>query len=187
MRWIFCQTAIGATFIALASIAAADTVNDKMKAWTSFQDGKASYEQQQYAQAFSDFLRAAKRGLPEAQMSVGYQYETGQGVMPNPGQAKRWYLAAFTQRLPAAAAKLGTLYQEGKLVRQNAVIANAFMRVFRTWAPGETGEALVKVTAEALDDDKKALAERLADKMLAHPSDVSSILERASRVGTPIF
>lgn len=67
-------------------------------------------------EAFGLFLEAAKAGDTGAQMSVGYLYDTGQGVRASRTQAMHWYRQAAQQGKAAAATNIGAIYRdEGRL------------------------------------------------------------------------
>lgn len=59
------------------------------------------------------YRRAAEKGHAPAQTVLGYLYEKGQGVSPDPAQAVVWYRKAADQGLPDALFNLGRVYQHG--------------------------------------------------------------------------
>ena len=66
---------------------------------------------------------AAEQGSAKAQHSLGYMYETGQGVPQDYKQAVIWYQKAAEQGHSIALSLLGILYVEGKGVPQNYKVA----------------------------------------------------------------
>lgn len=68
-------------------------------------------------------LLPAQQGDPQAQLFVGYLYETGQGVRQDYAEAIRWYRKAAEQGNTIAQAQLGNMYRLGKGVSQSYVMA----------------------------------------------------------------
>jgi uncharacterized protein len=69
--------------------------------------------------ALRENLLPAQQGDPQAQVFVGYLYETGQGVQQNYPRAAQWYWKAAEQGNPTAQYQLGNMYHQGKGVSQN--------------------------------------------------------------------
>ncbi len=59
--------------------------------------------------------RAAKHGLPEAQILLGTAYETGMWTDPDPQQALTWFTQAARQNFGPAQFELAAIYYEGRL------------------------------------------------------------------------
>ena len=68
-------------------------------------------------------LLPAQQGDPQAQLFVGYLYETGQGVTRNYVTAAQWYHKAAEQGNTIAQSQLGNMYRLGKGVPQNYILA----------------------------------------------------------------
>jgi TPR repeat protein len=67
-------------------------------------------------EAFRLFLELAREGDADAQVGVGYCYDTGQGVQHSRTDAMHWYRKAVQQGSAAAANNIGTIYRdEGRL------------------------------------------------------------------------
>ncbi len=66
------------------------------------QEGKESFQQQDYEGAMSKLLPAAKRGDPDAEYAVGYMFFYGKGVIENQAEGKEWISAAAKQGQPQA-------------------------------------------------------------------------------------
>ncbi len=73
--------------------------------------------------ALRENLLPAQQGDPQAQVFVGYLYETGQGVRQNYPKAAQWYWKAAEQGNSIAQYQLGTMYHLGKGVSQNYGLA----------------------------------------------------------------
>tara|TARA_B110000879_G_scaffold177914_1_gene232760 strand:- start:611 stop:913 length:303 start_codon:yes stop_codon:yes gene_type:complete len=59
--------------------------------------GQASYERQDYRQAFLRLEPVAKAGNMDAQYAIAYMYYNGQGVVENSQQARNWMQRAADQ------------------------------------------------------------------------------------------
>ncbi len=68
-------------------------------------------------------LLPAQQGDAQAQLFVGYLYETGQGVRQNYTKAAHWYRKAAEQGNAIAQIQLGNMYRLGKGVPQNYILA----------------------------------------------------------------
>ncbi|NLW66839.1 MAG: sel1 repeat family protein, partial [Bacteriovoracaceae bacterium] len=68
-------------------------------------------------------LLPARQGDPQAQLFVGFLYETGQGVRQDYSEAVRWYRKAAEQGNTIAQIQLGNMYRLGKGVSQSYVMA----------------------------------------------------------------
>lgn len=60
----------------------------------NLKEGIASFQIQDYRQAFVRLRPAAEHGSPEAQYAIGYMYYYGQGVIENRQKAWYWITAA---------------------------------------------------------------------------------------------
>jgi hypothetical protein len=67
-----------------------------------------------YRQALTWYRRAAEQNYPDAEFSLGYMYEQGEGVNRDYREAKRYYTAAAQQGHATAENNLGSLYEHGK-------------------------------------------------------------------------
>jgi TPR repeat protein len=61
------------------------------------------------AKAFDYAMKAADKGIPEAEYLVGVFYETGSGVQQNYTEAKRWYMRSASQSYHKAVSRLSQL------------------------------------------------------------------------------
>lgn len=62
-----------------------------------FQMGLRCADEENYQEAFSWYMKAAKKGVPGAQLFVGESYQFGEGVEQNLSEALNWYRAAAEQ------------------------------------------------------------------------------------------
>ncbi|MEO2196170.1 MAG: tetratricopeptide repeat protein [bacterium] len=77
-----------------------------------------------------DALRArAEAGVASAQFSLGFRYNTGQGVPQDYGEAARWYRLAADQGYASAQANLGGMYDNGQGVPEDDAEAVRWYRL----------------------------------------------------------
>ncbi len=98
-------------------------------------DASAELELGRFAQAKKDeaaaarwFVRAATRGLPEAERLAGIYYLQGSGVSEDLQQGREWLGRASEHGDAGASFVLSTLYAEGKRVPKDDVLSLAFCR-----------------------------------------------------------
>lgn len=76
----------------------------------SVRSGYAAYKRADYATAFSEWHRAARRGSAQAQYGIALLYERGLGVRTDKGEALAWYHEAAEKGHGPAQHRLGLLY-----------------------------------------------------------------------------
>lgn len=94
----------------------------------------------------------AAAGDAEAQWQLGLRYEKGDGVRKDGMRALAQYRKAADQKHRKACAKLSDLYERGRLVKRDPVLAAKY----KAWAEGGNGElavAQVKELAKEKDDE----------------------------------
>lgn len=87
------------------------------------QEGLAAYRSGNYALALQEFRHAAAAGDLTAIVSIGFMYLRGEGVSPDPQEARRWLQLAAEQGVAPAQHSLALLYYEGRGVERNAAVA----------------------------------------------------------------
>lgn len=105
----------------------------------------------------------ARQGDPQAQVFVGYLYETGQGVAQNFSQAAQWYWKAAEQGNPVAQFQLGNMYHLGKGVTQNYVMAYMWLDLAASRGNANARE-IRRVVAAKMDPADIAEAKRMAEE-----------------------
>jgi uncharacterized protein len=108
-------------------------------------------------------LLPAKQGDPQAQVFVGYLYETGQGVQQDFTQAAQWYLKAAEQGDTVAQLQLGNMYQLGKGVTQSYVMAYMWLDLAASRGNVNARE-IRRVVASKMDPSDIAEAKRMAEE-----------------------
>ena len=56
------------------------------------QQAHNAYNQKDFQTAFKLYGDLAEAGNPDAQASLGYMYQQGQGTAPNDAEALKWYI-----------------------------------------------------------------------------------------------
>lgn len=72
-----------------------------------------AYNRGDFAAAFTLYSELASTGQADAQASLGFMYQQGQGCEANEPQALEWYGRAAEQKQPYALYNLGILYANG--------------------------------------------------------------------------
>lgn len=88
---------------------------------TAYYEGLAAYERSDYVAAMVIFKQLALQGDALSQLYVGSMYERGEGVVPNIGEAIRWYQSSAAQGNVDAQINLAEIYSAGHLVEQDLV------------------------------------------------------------------
>ncbi len=89
-------------------------------------------EGEEFNAAIRENLLPAQQGDPQAQVFLGYLYETGQGVQQNFSRAAQWYWKAAEQGNAIAQYQLGNMYHLGKGVSQNYILAYMWLDLAAT-------------------------------------------------------
>ena len=86
-----------------------------VKAGEAWSKGEDQRDKGNLRSAFRLFLSAAKAGYSAAQVSVGYFYDVGVGIKPNPRKAMMWYQRAYRgggDCADCAANNIGTIWRD---------------------------------------------------------------------------
>ena len=86
---------------------------------SSFEQGLAAYEAEQYNEAFEIFMPLAEAGNVDAQGAIAGMYSEGRGVEQNFDRAIEWYRLAAEQGHPIAQNNLGLMLSENN--REEAI------------------------------------------------------------------
>ena len=91
---------------------------------------------------------AAEQGLVEAQFSLGFIYDNGNGVPQNDTEAVRWYRMAAEQGLAKAQSSLGYMYATGEGIPKDYVQAYAWSNIAASQGDEPAKENLEIITKE---------------------------------------
>jgi TPR repeat protein len=137
-----------------------------------YDDGQASFDAGDYQNAFARWHLLAKFGDPRAQNEIGWMYQHGLGIDPDPTQAARWYRKAAVQGLAVAQTNLGIMYNDGAGVARDPREA---ARLFDLAARQNDAAALNNLGV-------------LYDKGVGVPEDnrrAAELLQKAAELGHP--
>ncbi len=113
--------------------------------------------------AMKENLLPAQKGDPQAQVFVGYLYETGQGVRQDYSRAAQWYWKAAEQGNAAAQFQLGNMYHLGKGIAQNYVMAYMWLDLAAS-AGNLNAKDVRRTVAGKMSAAEIADAKRMADE-----------------------
>ena len=94
-----------------------------------FDAGQAAYDAGDYATALENWRPLAEQGDAIAQSSLGFMYDSGQGVPQDDAEAVRWYRLAAEQGHAATQGNLGFMYENGRGVLQDYTKAARWYRL----------------------------------------------------------
>jgi TPR repeat protein len=77
-----------------------------------FTEANTAWDNGNFRQAFTLFLRAAELGDRASQVDVGYFFDNGLSVKKNKKKALVWYYKAYKQGDAGAANNIGTVYRD---------------------------------------------------------------------------
>ena len=104
----------------------------------------------------------ASEGSAEAQWQLGQRYELGDGVKKNNMRAIAQYKKAAEQKHKKACAKLADLYESGKFVKKDPVLAAKY----KAWADGDNGELAAAQVRNTVEKNKEDEIETALDYIL---------------------
>ena len=84
-----------------------------------FQKGLAAFQAGDYATTLQEWTPLAEAGLAQAQTSLGFMYNNGNGVLQDYKEAVKWYRLAAEQGTASAQTNLGNKYKFGEGVLQD--------------------------------------------------------------------
>ena len=135
------------------------------QAQPGFDDGLLAYHRGDHSAALEIWRPLAERGHAASQYSLGLLYYRGEGVLPDPKQAAKWYRKAADQGDPDAQLNLGLMYAQGEGVKKNYVDAYKWFSLASAYyPPGENRDAAYRNrenVAAHLIDTQIEKAERL--------------------------
>lgn len=135
--------------ILFLSVAIALVLYGESRAGT-FEDGVAAFQRGDYAVAWENYIKAAKRGNVKAQINLGAMYDNGQGVSQNHKEAVKWYKLAATKGSVVAQFNLGAMYYAGLGVAQNYGEAVKWFRLAAAQGDEQAAKWLKKASIKKL-------------------------------------
>ena len=113
--------------------------------------------------------KAEEQGDADAQLSLGYMYYSGQGILQNYTEAFKWYRRAADQGLASAQFTLGVMYMKGQGVTQDFIQAHMWLNLSSASSVGDEQEKAATARdnlAAIMTIQKIGEAQRLARKWL---------------------
>ena len=108
------------------------------QAQPGFEDGLLAYHRGDHQAAMEIWRPLAEQGHAPAQYSLGLLYYRGEGVLPDPKRAAKWYHKAADQGDPDAQLNLGLMYAQGDGLKRNYLTAYKwFSLAFFHYSAGE--------------------------------------------------
>lgn len=91
-----------------------------------FREGSRLFNEGDFAGAIACYVRAAENGHLRAKCNLGFCYDRGRGVMPDPAQALKWYRSAAEQGDAAAQFHVAYCLDKGRGVEPDPAEAVKF-------------------------------------------------------------
>ena len=110
------------SFLFFSSVCLADWFAD-------WEDADHAYAAGDYATALKGWKALAEQGYDFGQVSLGYMYEEGKGVIQDYNAAVKWYRRAAENGNSKGQLHLGYMYANGKGVIQDFVIAHMWYNI----------------------------------------------------------
>jgi len=95
----------------------------------NYEDGFSAFEKKDYVTAINIWKKLAEAGNVKSQNSLGYMYETGNGVKKNLKEAFKWYKKSAEQGFSKGQYNVGLMYHAGRGVSQNFEAAAKWYRL----------------------------------------------------------
>ncbi len=132
----------------------------------AYQRGDAAYQRGDYATAIRELRPLAEQGVADAQTTLGFMYDKGQGVPRDHAKAVKWYHKAAEQGNAGAQYNLGVMYGKGQGVPQDYAQAHMWYNLAASrFPPGEGHDKAVKnrdILAEKMTPAQISEAQKLA-------------------------
>ena len=93
------------------------------------QKGAEALERGDYATVLREFEALGEQGVADAQNSLDFMYENGQGVTQDDAQSVKWLRLAAEQGYASAQNNLGLMYAKGRGVTQDYVQAHMWFNL----------------------------------------------------------
>lgn len=155
---------------------------------SDYEEGRAAYAAENYAEAVDRYGALAAEGVPEAAYELGKAYRYGNGVPRDSERAAEWLIAAVSQpnsRRPHASYHLGTMFMAGEGVPQDFVLARRLLEQAADGGYLRASLPLAQLYAEGKGVPRDAAKARELALRSAESGDVESYfwLLRAYRPG----
>jgi len=134
-------------------------------ALAGYEEGMEAFSRGDYATAFDELRPLADKGDPNAQFTLGFMYDYGQGVRRNAIEAIWWYRKAAEQGSAVAQFTLGGIYESGRGAPKDLIAAYRWYSLAaESLPPGEIRNTVI--------ERQDTVAGQLSDSELAHAREL---------------
>ena len=152
----------GLTLVCAGLICAGATAG---RALAGYEEGMDAFSRGDYATAFEELRPLADRGDPNAQFTLGFMYDYGQGVRRNAIEAIWWYRKAAEQGSAVAQFTLGGIYESGRGAPKDLIAAYRWYSLAAESLPaGEIRNTVM--------ERQSTVAGQLSDSELTHAREL---------------
>lgn len=115
----------------------------------------ALFDKGMFIEALEKYRLLAEAGSVEAQMRLGWMYQTGRGVKVNLDEARQWYLKAAEGKSPEARFYLGRLYRQERQYQEamswfrQSAMQNYLPSIYQLGVMYELGEGVERDKEQA--------------------------------------
>ena len=135
------------------------------RALAGYEEGMDAFSRGDYATAFEELRPLADRGDPNAQFTLGFMYDYGQGVRRNAIEAIWWYRKAAEQGSAVAQFTLGGIYESGRGAPKDLIAAYRWYSLAAESLPaGEIRNTVM--------ERQSTVAGQLSDSELTHAREL---------------
>jgi len=125
-------------------------------AWAGFDEGKAAFDEGDYAAAMAEWMPLAEAEDAEARYYVGLLFRNGWGVLRDDSEAARWWRLTGYQGHLNAPFNLGFMYENGQGVTSDDIEAAKWYRL----AAGQGDLDAMRNLKTVVEDRQKQTIER---------------------------
>ena len=160
-------------------------------ALAGYEEGMEAFSRGDYATAFEELRPLADRGDANAQFTLGFMYDYGQGVRRNAIEAIWWYRKAAEQGSAVAQFTLGGIYESGRGAPKDLIAAYRWYSLAaESLPPGEIRTTVIerqnKVAAQLSENELAHARELLLGQAAAADADAASAKPRRSGPDGPV-
>ena len=120
-----------------------------------FADAARAYDGGDYATALGEWRKLAEAGDAAAQVAIAGMYRSGEGQLPDPVRAARWYRRAADQGNAVAQMNLGEMYMLGSGVVRDRIAAYAWLSRAAAQGQGWAADQRERLARRMTSEDVK--------------------------------
>lgn len=134
-------------------------------AGADYESGMEAFNKGNYATAYSEFKKEAKKGNADAQYALGILYASGKGVARDYKEAVKWYTKGAQQGHTHSQYSVGAMYASGRGVPEDYVEAHMWFNIAAALGHKKSSELRNKLT-DHMTSDQIAESNKLAREWL---------------------